>query len=94
MCVLPILGLPQNFRQGLNFKAVKLKKEGKKSEHLGESAQAGQYFTFRIGRIPVQTPLVAQPGFVMQPCSEALNNLKVGQVSNEVINIELVRLSP
>ena len=37
----------------------------------GESGLVGKGVTFRIGRIPVQTPLGARPGFETQPRYEA-----------------------
>ena len=44
---------------------------------IGESSLVGQGITFRIGRFPVPTRLVAWSGFGTQPCYKALGDLQV-----------------
>ena len=62
---------------------------------FSESGLVGYGVTFRIGRIPVQTPLAARPGFGAQSRYKTAGDLRVGQLSNTlIIIIGLVRLSP
>ena len=59
-----------------------------------ESRLVGCGIVVRIGRLPVQSPLDAQPGLGTQPRHKAVCELLVEIVKNAVINSELVRLLP
>ena len=65
----------------------------KQRQKVGGTNQLISIF-FGTEKIPVQNSLSAWPGFGNQPRCKAHGEPQVEQVSNSVINIELVKLPP